>query len=130
MIIQKIHSCYISVLICSGLLHSVTTIRQKDNEVIHLIHTVLTEANDGVLTKYEIYSNNRKVDIYGKVPEKTCRVIYSRLNKGEQVFKIIDSDVNLHILFENNKSHSESWFSDGPDKVNLEMVIDYLTNNR
>ncbi|MHA0954030.1 hypothetical protein [Enterobacteriaceae bacterium NFIX31] len=98
--------------------------------MFHLLHTILTEENSGVLIRYEIYAKKQNIGIYGNISEETCRVIYSKFDEKIQVFKIIDSDVNLHFLFERCKPHSDSWFYDGPDKVNIQMIINYLTNNQ
>lgn len=94
----------------------------------NLIQTILTETNDGSLNKFEIYSKHRKLDIYEKVPEGSCRVVLYKLEANDHVFKIIDSNVDLQNLFEKHKPDPNTWYSDGPNRVNLEMVIAYLVS--
>jgi len=94
--------------------------------VEHLIHTLLVNGKGGLLVKYEIYSASRTLDYYGKVPEGTCRIIAYRLDIGDSVFKVIDTDLDIQSLFDANKPQPNTWYSDGPDRVNLEMVIQHL----
>lgn len=95
----------------------------------HLIHTILIPVNNGSLVKYEIYTTNQRLDYYGKVPDGTCRVIAMKLEPGDSVFKVTDSDVSLDELFKANQPKQDTWYSDGPDRVNLIMVIEYLKNH-
>ncbi|QJU39050.1 hypothetical protein [Serratia marcescens] len=92
----------------------------------HLIHTLLVTGKGGLLVKYEIYSTSRTLDYYNKVPEGTCRVIAYRLDINDSSFKVIDSDLNIQSIFDANKPKPNTYYSDGPDRVNLEMVIQHL----
>ena len=92
----------------------------------HLLHTIVVSAKDRSLIKYEIYSNEYRFDYYGKVPEGTCRVIAYKLEPTDSVFKVTDSDLSLDELFKANQPKPNAWYSDGPHRVNLEMVIEYL----
>ncbi|MBE4973210.1 hypothetical protein I5P92_08745 [Serratia ureilytica] len=92
----------------------------------HLIHTLLTNSKGGLLVKYEIYSTSRTLNYYNKVPEGTCRVIAYRLDISDSSFKVIDSDLDIQSLFEANRPKENTWYSDGQDRVNLEMVINHL----
>lgn len=92
-----------------------------------LIQTFLTRTNDGRQLKYEIYSNNRKLDHYDKVPEGSCRVVCYQLS--DTGISIIDDDVDVRPLFEVNQPAPNTWYSDGPDRVRLDMLIDYLRDN-
>jgi hypothetical protein len=92
----------------------------------HLIHTIVLEGKSGDILKYEIFFWQGKLDYYGKVPEGKSRVIASKLDISDQVFKITDSDLSLIPLYEANKPTPNTWYSDGPERVNLEMVIEYL----
>lgn len=92
----------------------------------HLIHTIVLEGKAGDLLKYEIFFWQDKLDYYGKVPEGKSRVIASKLDKSDHVFKITDSALSLKPLYEANKPEPNTWYSDGQERVNLEMVIEYL----
>jgi len=89
-----------------------------------LIQTFLTRTNDGRQLKYEIYSNSYKLDHFDKVPEGSSRVIcYELIDK---ITEVIDNDVDLTPLFKANQPKPNTWYSDGPDRVRLDMLIDYL----
>lgn len=90
----------------------------------HLIHTFLAKSSVSELVKYEIYSDSRKLDYFGKVPEGTCRVISYGVENG--IFKLLDSDVDVQPLFDANRPDPNTWYSDGNDRVNLEMLIKHL----
>ena len=92
-----------------------------------LIQTFLTRTNDGRQLKYEIYSSNRKLDHFDKVPEGSCRVICYQLS--DKSIQIINDDVDVTPLFEANQPKPNTWYSDGPDRVRLDMLIDYLRDN-
>lgn len=92
----------------------------------HLLHTVIVSAKDSTLIKYEIYSKEYRFDYYGKVPEGTCRVIAYKLEPNDSDFKVIDSDFSLDGLFKANQPEPNTWYSDGPNRVSFEMVIEYL----
>jgi len=89
-----------------------------------LIQTFLTRSRDGKQLKYEIYSNSRKLDHYDKVPEGSCRVISYQLSDNSIV--IINDNVDVMPLFAANRPKPDTWYSDGPDRVRLDMLIDYL----
>lgn len=92
----------------------------------HLIHTFLHTSNSGDVVKYEIFTKSRTLNMHEKVPEGTCRVIKSELSVPDAGFKITDSNLNLQPLYEANKPQPNTWYSDGPDRVSLDMIIDYL----
>jgi hypothetical protein len=93
----------------------------------YLIQTFLAKSSDGSQIKYEIYSNSRKLDYYDKVPEGSCRVMSYRF-EGNSI-NLVDEDVDVDPLFAANKPAPNTWYSDGPHRVNLEMLIEYLTKN-
>lgn len=93
----------------------------------YLIQTFLATSEDGIQIKYEIYSKRRKLDYYDKVPEGSCRVMSYQLS-GNSI-SLIDEDVDVQPLFEANKPNPNMWYSDGTDRVSLEMLIEYLTKN-
>lgn len=92
-----------------------------------LIQSFLARASSGHQLKYEIYSNSRQLNHYEKVPEGSCRVISYQLT--DKSIKIIDGNVDVTPLFEANRPEPNSIYSDGNDRVNLEMLIDYLRDN-
>ncbi|MGC0885345.1 MAG: hypothetical protein EOO84_11385 [Pantoea sp.] len=92
-----------------------------------LIQTFLTRTNDGRQLKYEIYSNSRKLDHFDKVPEGSSRIICYQLY--DKNIEIIDDDVDVKPLFEANQPDLNTWYSDGQDRVRLDMLIDYLRDN-
>ncbi|WP_312663604.1 hypothetical protein [Pantoea sp. CTOTU49201] len=93
----------------------------------YLIQTFIAKNGDGDLIKYEIYSKSRKLDYYDKVPEGSCRVISYQLS-GDSI-SVLNEDVDVNGLFEANRPKPNTWYSDGPHRVNLEMLIEYLTKN-
>lgn len=93
----------------------------------YLIQTFLVKKGDAEQLKFEIYSASRKLDYYDKVPEGTCRVICYQLI-GNSI-SLSNGDVDVQPLFEANRPKPDTWYSDGQDRVNLEMLIEYLTKN-
>ncbi|HCB0413122.1 TPA: hypothetical protein MYM54_003333 [Klebsiella pneumoniae] len=92
----------------------------------YLNHTVLLSDQDGALIKYEIYTKQLRLENYGKVPEGTCRIVAYKLDDDADIFKVIDSDFSIDELFKANQPKPNTWYSDGPDRVNLDMVVEYL----
>lgn len=90
----------------------------------HLIHTFLTSAGQEGLIKYEIYSKSRKLGHYEKVPEGSCRIISYNLI-GDEI-KTTNLNVDVSSLFEANRPAPNTLYTDGPDRVNLEMLINHL----
>lgn len=93
----------------------------------HLIHTFFNFGKSGSLIKYEIFTTYRKLGLHEKIPEGTYRIVESELSVGESFFKITNSEIDIRPLYEANKPQPNTWYSDGPDRVSLEMIIDYLT---
>lgn len=89
----------------------------------YLIQTLLATSNSGEMLKYEIYSDNRKVDYSDKIPEGSCKVIVYKL-VGDAIQ--LSSDVDLQALFDANRPAHNTFYSDGPHRVSLEMLIDFL----
>ncbi|PKC35759.1 hypothetical protein V462_13890 [Pantoea ananatis 15320] len=90
----------------------------------YLIQTLLANSNSGGQIKYEIYSDVQGSDSLSKIPEGTCRVISYKLVKGS--IQLLDDDLDLQALFDANRPAQGVFYPDGPHRVNLEMLVDYL----
>lgn len=93
----------------------------------HLIQTLLTTSKDGALIKYEVYTDLRTLGHYETIPEGTCRVLLSTLS-DDGLFRVTNNSVDIQELFDRNQPNPNTWYSDGPDRVNLQMLITYLEN--
>lgn len=49
---------------------------------------------------------------------------------GEDLFKFAYADFDILPLFEAKRSQPNTWYLEGPDKVNLEMIINYLQKRK
>lgn len=92
----------------------------------HLIHTFLSKSADGSIFKYEIYSKFHDLGHHKKVPEGTCQIIESKFEPESSEFNVININLNIDELFKANQPNPNTWYSDGQDRVNLDMVISYL----
>ncbi|HGV0028913.1 TPA: hypothetical protein ACNFPK_001488 [Citrobacter freundii] len=92
----------------------------------HLIHTFLSKSADGSIFKYEIYSKFQDLGHYKKVPEGTCQIIEYKFEPDSSEFNVININLNIDELFKANQPNPNAWYSDGKDRVNLDMVISYL----
>lgn len=92
----------------------------------HLIHTSLNEKDNGDVIKYEIFFKYRKPDYHEKIPEGTYRIIEYRWSSGDLYFNVTDPDVDIQMLYERNKPDPNTWYSDGPHRVSLDMIIEHL----
>lgn len=90
----------------------------------YLIQTLLTNSKSGEQIKYEVYSENRKSDFIDKIPEGSCTVISYKLTEGK--IQLLDRDVNLQPLFDAYRPAQDVFYPDGPHRINLEMLVDYL----
>ncbi len=94
----------------------------------HLIHTFISKSVDGSFIKYEIYNENYDLGYHKKVPEGSCQIISSKFDLDTSVFKVTDINLNIDDLFKANQPAPNTWYSDGQDRVSLDMVICYLKN--
>lgn len=90
----------------------------------YLIQTLLVNASGGGGVKYEIYSDSKDSDFLSKLPEGTCRVISYKLVNG--TLQLLDDDMDLQALFDANRPAQDIFYPDGPHRVTLEMLVDYL----
>ncbi|HHG7313381.1 TPA: hypothetical protein ACPXSN_005319, partial [Klebsiella pneumoniae] len=97
-------------------------------EMKHLVHSFLSVSSDGATIKYEIYSQDQELGHLKKIPEGSCQIIKSIYQKDSNGFKLIDLNVNVEDLFKANQPKPNTWYSDGQDRVNLDMLINYLDN--
>lgn len=94
----------------------------------HLIHTFLSVSPGGSTVKYEIYSDYQEIGHHKKIPEGTCQIIKSKFDSDSNEFKMTDFNLNIDKLFKANKPKPNTWYSDGQDRVSLDMIINYLDN--
>ncbi|HEN3249992.1 hypothetical protein [Yersinia enterocolitica] len=92
----------------------------------YLLHTLMDKKSNGDIFKYEIYIEEKNINHHEKIPEGTCRVIAYKFEAADSAFKIIDIDLNVQRLFDENKANPNTWYSDGNDRVNVNMLINYL----
>lgn len=92
----------------------------------HLIHTFLSKSSDGSIFKYEIYSKFQDLGYHKKVPEGTCQIIESKFESESGEFRVVNIDLDIDALFKANQPTPNTWYSDGQDRVSLDMVISYL----
>ncbi|WP_039029288.1 hypothetical protein [Leclercia adecarboxylata] len=92
----------------------------------HLIHTFLSTKSGGDTVKYEIFTKGSDLGYYKKVPEGTCQIIASKFDPSGNNFAVIDVNLNIDNLYEANKPAPNTWYSDGPDRVSLDMIISHL----
>ena len=84
----------------------------------HLLHSFLSKSTDGSTFKYEIYSKYQELGYHKKIPEGTCQIVQSVFDVDSNLFKVVDIDLN--------QPNPNTWYSDGQDRVSLDMVISYL----
>ncbi|SUY02786.1 hypothetical protein [Citrobacter youngae] len=92
----------------------------------HLIHSFILKTDDGSTIKYEIYCKNHDLGYHKKVPEGSCQIISSKLDPDDRDFKVTDINLNIDALYKANQPAPNTWYSDGQDRVSLDMVISYL----
>lgn len=92
----------------------------------HLIHTFISKSAEGSIFKYEIYSKFQELGYHKKVPEGSCQIVESKFDPHSSEFKVNDISLNIDALFKANQPNPNTWYSDGQDRVSLEMVISYL----
>jgi len=92
----------------------------------HLIHSFLSTSIDGSILKYEIYSKYQELGHYNKVPEGTCQIVALKFDSNSNEFKVTDINLDIDRLFKDNQPAPNTWYSDGQDRVSLDMVIGYL----
>lgn len=92
----------------------------------HLIHSFLSTSANGSTFKYEIYSKHQELGYHKKIPEGTCQIVQSKFDEDSSEFKVLDVDLNIDRLFKANQPTPNTWYSDGQDRVSLDMVICFL----
>ncbi|WP_395313128.1 hypothetical protein V1603_19555 [Enterobacter sp. ECC-219] len=92
----------------------------------HLLHSFLSKSTDGSTFKYEIYSKYQELGYHKKIPEGTCQIVQSVFDADSNLFKVVDINLNIDELFKANQPNPNTWYSDGQDRVSLDMVISYL----
>lgn len=93
----------------------------------YLLQTVISENHDGSVTKFEIFSDYALLDHHRKIPEGSCRILKFSLERDAQDFVLIDSNLDVQGLFDANQPKPNTWYSDGQDRVSMEMLIEYLS---
>ncbi|HIF8253273.1 TPA: hypothetical protein ACX448_003996 [Klebsiella pneumoniae] len=94
----------------------------------HLIHTFLSTSRSGSIIKYEIFSEYQELGHHKKIAEGTCQIVKSEFDQDSNEFKVTDINLNIDKLFSANQPKPNTWYSDGQDRVSLDMVINYLND--
>ena len=92
----------------------------------HLIHSFILKATDGSTIKYDIFCMSYDLGYHKKVPEGSCQIISSKFDPDGGDFKVTDINLNIDALYKANQPDPNTWYSDGQDRVSLDMVISYL----
>ncbi|WP_426817663.1 hypothetical protein ACP3TC_04935 [Winslowiella sp. 2C04] len=95
----------------------------------YLLKTIIKELNNGAIEKFEIFSDFSSIGHYRKVPEGSCRILKYYFEPESTGFKLVNPDVNVQDLFDANQPKPNTWYSDGSDRVNIDMLINHLINN-
>lgn len=92
----------------------------------HLIHSFISKTADGSTIKYEIYCKSHDLGFHKKVPEGSCQIISSKFDPNVGDFKVADINLDIDDLYKANQPEPNVWYSDGQDRVSLDMVISHL----
>lgn len=94
----------------------------------YLLQTIIKEPKDGSIVKFEIFTNFSSLNHHKKVPEGSFRILKYRLESESKNFEIVDNNVDVQALYDANQPNPNTWYSDGNDRVGIDMLVNYLMN--